>query len=834
MNLEEAIRSGFADDSGRLREIPAIEPDGRAIVPYGVRSLGKGCIRYGSKVKYLLLPDTLEVMAAEAIEDIRYVKGVVTYSVSDDPRDMEIVEGVCDLRRVRRFEAFPMMGVSYSNEPLFDEVIISAGAEINSTRYGCDGPIKVVGDGMANVSVDGVLYTDGGETLALFPPTQKPVKKFVVPESVKRIAPGAFKKTTINMVVLTSNIEEVCPRAFAYSGVKNVTIPSGINAFSHETTRNRNVFGHTVVTRNGAFSDCSHLKSAKLGDGITAIAENMFYGCRYDFSEINLPDSLITIEEGAFEECAKLSLAIPETVKSIAPGAFYGTKSVILPSACASAFEEHLAASKGTVVAVASADGAGCARAGYTPPEGNLTGAIAAELSSGIAFDAIDSRFHDGSIKKFEDKIRVAVTRLVDSKCGHAVGGAMEDEYAAYIKKNAKKAAKAFDEDGDVVCSRLLEELGYRSAGLAQKAKEDAAKPKRASVAQLTAAAIEAMRKGDASGLDALDPVAGKVNPIEAVRLLKYGAIKGDAEVVERLYAIFGKFEMPSIALCYAIAFGNDDNARTLMEHGVTLGMPMVPALLKGDTFSKQANRQKRYIDDVLCEDGLDIPGRMGVGRHVDTPPNPDYIYQCALSSKSDGLVSAYAEEGMLCPKDLKGLMLACLAESSDSIYMCGKPKPKLARLLAKCGGLNEEYVTLHVQRGPQNHHADICDIEDLLYPGCSTVVAKAVCSIAPERISSMWDQRYLKQDPEVVRALVPHLDPKGFKNTGALLNLLAQSGYDSEIKIVCKWDGAITEKMMQKAIESASSAGKASTAALLMDLKGNMFEGASANSLEL
>lgn len=324
------------------------------------------------------------------------------------------------------------------------------------------------------------------------------------------------------------------------------------------------------------------------------------------------------------------------------------------------------------------------------------------------------------------------------------------------------------------------------------------------------------------------------VNPIEAVRLLKYGAIRGDAEVIERLYAIFGKFEMPSIALCYAIAFGNDGNARALMEHGVTLGMPMNPVLFKGDTPSKQANRQKRYIDDVLCEGGLDIPGRMGIGRHVDTLPNPDYIYQCALSSKSDDLVSAYAEEGLFCPKDLKGLMLACLAESSDSMYMCGKPKPKLARLLARCGGMNGECVTLHVQRGPRNHHADVCGVEGLLYPGCSIGVAKAVCSIAPERIPDMWDQRYLKQDPEVVRVLVPHLDPKGFRNTAALLNLLAQNGYDAEIDIVCKWDGAITERMMQKAIEAASSAGKIPTAALLMDLKGSMFEDASVESLEL
>lgn len=825
MNLDEAIEAGFADIDGRLLTLPDIDTNGRAIVPYGVRTLGKGCINFYSKLEYLLLPDSLEELEEEAIHCIVHVKGVATYSHNDDPTNMEVADGLCDLRSIKRFAAFPLMGGTYNKgEQLFDEIIISSVAEIGDTKLGCDGPISVVGDEAANVSIDGVLYTDGGETLALFPPTHETVEKFVVPGAVKRIAPYAFTSATINTVVLTSNIEEVCPEAFkGFHGAENVIIPSGIS-FLYKTTPYRK-----WKMREGAFSGCFGIKSAKLGEGITAIAENMFERCCH-LNAINFPESLSTVEEGAFVGCEELSLIVPETVRSIAPGAFLGTRSVILPSSCASAFEEHLAASKGTVVAVAGFDGAGCARAGYTPPESNLTRTIEAELSSGVAFDAIDARFHDGSIKKFDDKIKVAITRLVDSRRGHAISGAMKDEYAAFIEKNAKKAVKAFDKNGDIVCSRLLGELGYKPAELAQQAKKDAAKPRKPSVAQLTTAAIEAMRKGDASGLDALEPVAGKVNPIGAMRLLKYGAIKGDEEIIERLYAIFGKFEMPSIALCYAIAFGNDETARALMKHGVTLGAQMDPILLKGDTPSKQEKRQERYIFDVLSEDALDIPGRTGVNYRM----NPDYVYQCTLSSKSDSLVSAYAEEGLLCSKDLKGLMLACLAESSGPYYMCGKPKPELASLLAKCGGLNEEPITLYVRRGLQNHRAYVRGIEDLLYPGCSSVVAEAVCSIAPKRISSLWDQRFLKHDPEAVKALVPHLSPKGFKNTSALLNLLARNGYDAEIKIVCKWDGATTEKMMQKAIESATSAGKTSTAALLMDLKESMFEGASANSLEL
>lgn len=187
-----------------------------------------------------------------------------------------------------------------------------------------------------------------------------------------------------------------------WSEVKNVIIPSGIGAFLHETTQNENIFGHIVVHRTGAFSDCWKLKSAKLGDGITTIAENMFHGCRYNFREINFPDSLSTIEEGAFEGCAELSLCIPETVRNIAPGAFCGAESVILPSSCVSAFEEHLATSKGTVIAVAGVDGAGCVRAGYTPSEKNLNSVIATELSSGVAFDAIDARFDDGASRRLK------------------------------------------------------------------------------------------------------------------------------------------------------------------------------------------------------------------------------------------------------------------------------------------------------------------------------------------------------------------------------------------------------------------------------------------------
>lgn len=195
MNLDEAIEAGFADIDGRLLTLPDIDANGRAIVPYGVRTLGKGCIRFKSKLEYLLLPDSLEELEEEAIHCIVHVKGVATYSHNDDPMNMEVADGLCDLRSIKRFAAFPLMGGTYNRgEQLFDKIIISSVAEIGDTKLGCDGPISVVGDGAANISIDGVLYTDGGETLALFPPTHETVEKFVVPDTVKSIAPPRIHK----------------------------------------------------------------------------------------------------------------------------------------------------------------------------------------------------------------------------------------------------------------------------------------------------------------------------------------------------------------------------------------------------------------------------------------------------------------------------------------------------------------------------------------------------------------------------------------------------------------------------------------------------------------
>ena len=829
MKVEEVVRKVHVRAGGRLQSFESVDSSGRMVVPYDVVVLAKDSIRNKDAIKYLLIPETVETLESGALDGCRRALGVATYSADDDPATMEVADGVCDLSCVKRFESFPHLG-----DPLvvshFKEVVVSADAGIDDTSRGCDAPIRVVGSGSLSASVGGVLYADAGKTLALFPPSSRRTKRFVTPDSVTRIAKGAFLGANVAEVELGPNIEQVCSEAFSYSQIESLIISPGINSFSSEKVElwDYTAFAESRTIPRSAFVRSMGLERVAFIEGVTEIPDGMFYCCER-LASVYLSESLVSIGRSAFELCGALSLVVPNRVENIAEDAFYGTKSVMLPYPFAGDFDRYLAASRGTVVMVAGDGGAGVARVGFAPSKGSVAGAVADEIFNGVGCHrqvAIDARFHDGSIRRFADKIRVALTRLVDPE--NPPSEAMEAEYLEYVRRNAKKATKAFAEEGDLVCSRLLRELGFSFDAAVGRARSARNEP---TVARLMAA-LRTMRKGDSSGLSVLEPVASKVNPVDAVRLLKYCAMSGDSGTVERLYLMFGKFEMPSIALSYALAFGNDSVARSLLGRGVTLGMAMDPAPQGGGAAHMQDERLKRYLDEVLLEDEGSIPD----GALVTYWGSPGNVYLCALSSKSGKLIGEYAEEGLLCGADLKGLMLACLAES-DTFYKHGKSRPRLAKLLASAGGLNGERVKIEVMRkeaGRQLEHAVIFDPADALYLGCSAATVRAVCAIAPECAPGKWDARLLKRDPEVVRAFVPHLDPSRFKNTAALLNVLARNGFDAEARIVCGWEGKVTEKMLQGAIETASMEGMASTAALLMEAKNRKFGMPSPKSLEL
>lgn len=128
-----------------------------------------------------------------------------------------------------------------------------------------------------------------------------------IPNSVTSIGNEAFKGTP-----WYNNFEEdfviVNNILVGYKGSdKSITIPD------------------SVTTINcGAFSGCTSLTDITISDSVMSVGQYAFKGC-VGLTSITIPDSVTSIDYYAFEDCTGLtSVAIPSSVDYIAPGAFSG------------------------------------------------------------------------------------------------------------------------------------------------------------------------------------------------------------------------------------------------------------------------------------------------------------------------------------------------------------------------------------------------------------------------------------------------------------------------------------------------------------------------------
>lgn len=146
----------------------------------------------------------------------------------------------------------------------------------------------------AYASADGVLLNTG-KTLLISCPVGK-TGAYTVPETVTEIEKSAF----------------------AASGVESVSMSDAVNAVGE-----------------GAFSNCSKLKSAVLPKGLKELKKSLFSGCTA-LEAISIPDSVKTLGEGVFSGCAALKeVKIPGEVTVIPKNAFSGCaalESVSIPA----------------------------------------------------------------------------------------------------------------------------------------------------------------------------------------------------------------------------------------------------------------------------------------------------------------------------------------------------------------------------------------------------------------------------------------------------------------------------------------------------------------------
>ena len=234
------------------------------------------------------------------------------------------------------------------------------------------------------VEEDGVLFNSDKTELVFYSP-KRAAKEYTVPDSVVRIAPGAFygcKK--LQTLHLPQSVAEIGVLSFTEcASLKTVVLPEGQPHFSFVDgalvcldtqellfySPAAEAESHTVpasvkTVAPRAFYGCKKLKTLTLSEGVTAIGETAFGGCSA-LTGITLPDTLETIGDSAFRGCSSLQTVslsktnaryafsdgmltdkktstlvlcaaaregdtcnVPEGTLGIAPNAFYGCKAI--------------------------------------------------------------------------------------------------------------------------------------------------------------------------------------------------------------------------------------------------------------------------------------------------------------------------------------------------------------------------------------------------------------------------------------------------------------------------------------------------------------------------
>lgn len=138
------------------------------------------------------------------------------------------------------------------------------------------------------------------------------LESFTLGSETNEIKSGAFEYcTALSNIELTPKILYIDTRAFANSGLTEISIPKEIETIANqafykcEALKKIDFSDGVKEIKEAAFSYCSALEEIHLSKVLTKIGKEAFYACS-SLTEITLPKKLINIGEDAFGACKAL------------------------------------------------------------------------------------------------------------------------------------------------------------------------------------------------------------------------------------------------------------------------------------------------------------------------------------------------------------------------------------------------------------------------------------------------------------------------------------------------------------------------------------------------
>ena len=175
--------------------------------------------------------------------------------------------------------------------------------------------------GLASVTIPNSVTSIGGRAFS----GCSSLTSVTIPNSVTSIGEGAFVGCgglqNIYVDPENTNYSSIDGILYSKDATSIIKVPA--------TKNNVNIPNSVTSIEYGAFYGCRDLTSVIIPNSVTSIGDYAFYDCS-GLTSVAIPNSVISIGNYVFEDCRGLtSVTIPNSVTSIGFGAFHSCKSLI-------------------------------------------------------------------------------------------------------------------------------------------------------------------------------------------------------------------------------------------------------------------------------------------------------------------------------------------------------------------------------------------------------------------------------------------------------------------------------------------------------------------------